>query len=301
MPIVAVRDPITLDSIPIEDAPVRFEDAGIMPADVVALILKDAQDEARLTPHVSPSSINPDTNCRRELFLRRYANYVIDPWKQWAAMEGTLFHRMVAGQAPGWKSEVRVPAEGKIELWPGVEMGGTIDRLRDDGSEIADHKTTKYPWTPKPDAQPRDFARPEEWAIQLNTYRLLVEKARALGLLDVAKPVEELWVWRTYRGSRLDSKTFRKIRVPWMTSEEIWAKCGDFITSLLGWYAEAEAVKAEMTPNTTIYNTLEGKLDEIAGRIPMDGEDKAMFGGKKCTAYCGVNEVCMRIAGRASF
>lgn len=288
MPIRSLIDPKTLQAVPLEEAPDYFERKGLMPAEVIGMILKDEGRPPAGRPFVYPSVADPDVTCRREVLIRQHLPYDLNPIRLWQAKEGTIWHDAFLAQgAPGWEHEVNLPdallvegrapgggnvkvcSDGKprLEVWPGVWMRGRVDRHQN-WDVLADHKTTRY--------AKQDYGLKKDWTVRLNIY------ARMVWMLRGVAP-KELWVWRTYRGVYEPEKAFRRFPVP-LLGEGDMSRLGQFALSLQG-YLE----KAETTDD----------VEALVRSMPMDGEK--MFNGKKCGEYCAVKDVCFRIQGLTMF
>lgn len=296
MPICALSHRAFSSPVPIEEAQEKFEQAGLLPAEVIGLIIEEIDDERR-SGHcgLSPSVMIPSTTCRREQAIKRFVPYVQDPLKIWAAISGRLWHGMLQkAQVPeGWRQEVPLPGpqhegvEGvrrnpggfyELELWPGVWVSGRVDRLGLDsnGLEVCDFKSQRYAKT--------DYGAKPEWALQLTTY------ARMYGKLEKVQVPGRLCVWRLYEGSYDLDRTFRKFNIN-LLGEEVWEGilkvwCQDFVGML------REVENATKTGDLDL-------VDDAIRAIPMEGEVKGMFNGKKCPEYCSCMKECWRIEGRA--
>lgn len=296
MPICALSHRAFPTPVPIEEAQEKFESAGLIPAEVIGLIIEEIDDERR-SGHsgLSPSIMIPTTTCRREQAIKRFVPYVQDPTKIWAAISGRLWHGMLQhAQVPeGWKQELTLPGplhadmEGvrrnagdfyELELWPGVWVSGRVDRVTADGHglEIVDFKSQRYAKS--------DYGAKPEWALQLTTY------ARMYGRLEEVPVPTRLAVWRLYEGSYDQDRTFRKFNVN-LLGEEVWEGvlrtwCQDFVQML---QRVEEAVKSGDL----------NLVDDAIQQIPMEGEVKGIFNGKKCSEYCSCMKECWRIEGRA--
>lgn len=304
MPLEAFLDPAGRRISP-EEAPDYFEEQGIMPADAVTAVRADLQRE-RPWPFTSPSQTNPNQTCRREIVLKRYYPFAVDPRREWAKMEGSYWHGFWEHQdaGPGWRQELWLPGpedvntkgvreylspEGEkaqqLEVYPGIWMRGRVDRVSQDWRTLVDHKTSKWART---DYSTRD-AR-ETWPFTLNLY------ARMLEMLHGTRP-RDLWVWRMYRASPDDNETWAKRKVMAWTDEQWWEKAGEHTTSLVGMLEKAEEIR--------VGEKGEEAMDEHLATIPLDGHVKKMFMNRKgqnmkC-GRCTVKELCFRKAGKVSF
>lgn len=307
MPVVGFRHPQTGETIPLDRAAAIFEDEGVMPADVVQAMIDDIQHGTHARGiRLSPSLLEPNTHCRRQIVGERYVDIVADPYSLWAALEGTLFHwgMVEAGKSiPDWKAGVRLPGSvsdvtksmritdgvAELELFPGIFISGEADRIKDthkaDGMgpafELVDHKTTRYRAKELgPDLLQKNK---DEWAVQVNIYRYLYEDL-------TGRTCSNLFVWRTYRGSYDHTRTFRKFPIALISREALWAQIGEWVTSLRDYLLEADKIQNDRMA-----------LENLVKSIPMDGLDKQMFAGKKCELYCGFKTECFRLAGKVSF
>lgn len=313
MPLRAFLHPQTGEAVDFTAAPAVFETEGLLPAEVTAALIEQESRSHEEHSLVSPSKLSPDTICRREQVIRHFLPYDTNPLVFWDAMEGTLWHQtlVAAGdKVDGYYRELSLPrpedathpavkqVEGvlAVEVWPGIYMRGTVDRLREDLVEMIDHKTQRFPQTAKGGA-PTDFADPDpkgrwkgnrwEWEPQINAYRFIVET-----LMGTAPT--ELWVWRTYRGSRSREHTFRKVPVGVLTRDQLWARVGEFVTDLTARLGEAVAVR-----DSTLARGEDPTpaLEALVRATPMDGYEKRIFNGQKCDHYCACKAKCWELAG----
>ena len=301
MPIRMFLDSAAQERVSPELAAKHFDDSGIMPGEAVQAILEDETREHRTGVHISPSLMNGEKTCRREIVIKRFLPYDQDPLVLWEAVEGTVWHDALGmhDRTKTWLRELSLPGpedEGhpqvrkigsfyQLEVFPGLWMHGTADRVSHDFKVLCDVKTTRYPWTPRPDGTPRDFIADQlaDWVIQINLY------ARMIEILKGVRPSEQ-WAWRIYRGSRSRVHTFRKVAVPILTDETLWSRISDHALSLSHFLQGA----AEQDGEEAVQNY-------IKTNVPMDGEIKRIFRGDKCLKYCSVREVCFKMAGRMDF
>ena len=308
MPLAGFECPSTGDTIDIEAASEYFEDNGIVPAEVIdAIVLADIKSSTlRSGTHLSPSIADPESTCRREVVIKRFLPYFPLPYQSWLADEGTAIHAYLqqAGATIAnnkSKFEVRLPTEEhrnlvdvtrtedgvlEVSILPKIPMSGQIDRvtqLSNGNVDITDYKTKGYPWTYKKDADPVDYSSGEakKAQIQLNFYRFMYEK-----LFGVK--VENLWIWKIYKGSRKRNKTFTKIPVPMMTLHDLAIKASPHLLSL-----------GEMLLNAESLTDKPEKLEKYIASLPMDGEK--MFNGQKCPLYCDGYKICFGLSGKAVF
>ena len=295
MPLTHFICPETNEKISFEDAPTYFDERGIMPAAAVRATLADLDDVRRKGAHLSASMLNPSTTCRREVVMKRFTDYGQTPWAMWDADEGTLYHQILSTWGAGDPLrfyEQRLPPMGRNEtLIPGVPLTGRSDEIytivldpAGKEVEIIDFKTTRFPWKKTKDGKPVDYMRPEEHVPQLNTLRYLFEDSD-----PYKRTVRALWVWRIYKGSYERTATFRKVPIPMVTREALLDIIGEHASSLQGYLNAAEAA--------TTPEELEAAIDAA----PMDGNDKQMFNGTKCSKYCIMYDDCFKRKGLARF
>lgn len=281
MPIRALLCPDTGDEIPLDRAADYFDERGIMPSyEVRAIVAKEGRvrdDPTRLYP----TAMNPDVTCRREVVMKAFDEYVLDPRVLMTAYEGTFNHALMklwGDGDPRRVYEVRVPAEEgtAIELW-GLPISMRIDEI-EDGEVIRDLKTSRY------SRKDNSHFKIDEWAVQLGLYRLGYEKQ------NPGTSIKGLWVWRKYLGSYDHTATYKKFLVPMYGEERLRAKVQEFSVSLRAFLIAAQTVKQDG-----------GDLDETFRQVPMDGYDKQMFGGSKCDKYCVMRDRCFGLAGKTVF
>jgi hypothetical protein len=305
VPIAYFIDPKIGEKVPIEVAVKHFEESGISPGEVIQAIIDDRDDARRTWLHISPSIMNPDNNCRREIVIQRTMDYGMDPLSMWSAYEGTAWHKAfnLFGKAiNGWYREMPLPGpedsdhplvrkverDGQtfyeLQIFDGIWMSGVADRVREDFKVVTDFKSTNYPWTRRKDENPYDFAESQviSYAPQVNLY------ARAVRLLKGVEP-EQRWVWRIYRGSRNHAFTFRKLPIPRIPDDALDTLVREHALSLSG-FLEAAHVADPGAAREAV----------IAG-IPLDGKIKRMYADKKCSMYCPVKDICYKIAGLTVF
>jgi len=279
------------------DAPLYFEEAGIAPAEAIAYYIRSERPgilppspfeqvsveprhgDKSFSPKLSPSSCSPTSTCIREIACSRALPFVSNPSSGWMANEGTaLWTSLKRGGAisPPFEYEVEVPGGGNlVEVVDGWSTRGTVDKLRrdEDGfiEEIQDIKTKKY--------TKGDRGLEDDWRLQLNVYAHIVANA---GLTRDGR-LPKMFVWRVYRGAYDSSRVFRKFFVPPLDRLQLEAKIGPFVR-------ENEAL---------LTKTFESNdLRSAVAALPMYGEIKQLFGGKKCSQYCRVTDVCYDLAGK---
>lgn len=285
-----------------------------MPAEAVRAIIYD--DYEKQDPrYISPSKISPLNQCRREIVIEHYQPFAVDLLKRWEALEGNLWHgmfsRMSAGE--GWMSEVKLPddllSEGRareledegllkecedgklrLQVMPGVWVRGTGDRIRDDFLVYCDHKSKRWPFSRPPGHEPSPKYGPEgqytresvkDWAFQFSTYSKMIEMCT--GVLP-----QEQWAWQVFRGSKNRAHTFRKIPVPLRSAVDMWGEISEWTTQLLKWLDEAHGLG-------------EQALENFIQKIPLDGHDRQLFNGQKCSKYCEAQGCCFALAGMMEF
>jgi hypothetical protein len=306
MPLIGLYCPGCNSDVAFSDAPDHFEECsgGVMAAEAVAaMVQKELSRKATRGddegPHLSPSKFDPLINCRRESYIRKNYGYRLNPFKVWAASEGTLWHKMFANtRLPGWKYEIVLPGPRhedhpnvvkdhrgflKYQLGTGVCYSGAIDKLSDDGKTLVDFKTKNYPWTFKKDQAPSERYT-GEWiastALQLNAYRVMAEDLLAI-------KIEQLFAWRMYRGCRRPESTWKKFEIPYMSKAELVERVADYLLTASTWNARGLACDTET------------EKDAVLEEIPEDGQ--CMFNGKKCPLFCDVERICKTKAGREVF
>lgn len=317
MPLAGFYCTATSKRVSFEEAPAHFEKHSQIPSEVIHAIIKNEAGRDGLHARVSPSKLCPATTCRREVVIKRFVDYWLDPMVVWEATEGTIWHAAFkeAGhvEGDGWEREKRIPTGGPItqgegpltidpndgepvyEVFPGIFMAGTVDKYHLEQGVLEDFKTARYPKTYGKKPPSEDFTEAHgkyvqesvngEWAIQLNTYREMVR-------LKTGVDLKELWVRRIYRGSRDRALTFRRFRVPIVPKERLWEVIGPFVSSLVGYLGQALAAKKSGGEEAVL---------KVVKTVPMDGEIKKMFNNSKCRSYCPVADICLGLEGRTLF
>lgn len=299
------------ENTPTENA-IGKDSLGIIPSEALMLMIDDDEDYRTKHGRLSPSSlddINDPTKCRRDIYLGRFLDYYLNPMDLWEASEGTLLHKMfeIAGshdKTHEYSREIRLPhydgtrvvidpIDNKpcYEIWPGVLMRGTIDACN--GKILKDFKTERYPMVFGKKLPGVDYADGKvggAWAIQTNIYRDMWERA-------TGDEIEHIYVWRFYRGSRERTLTFRKFEVPIVSLDRIWKDVEPFVVSMLGYLKQGTEIEAS---GMTEDQKREAHLI-IAKNIPMDGYEKKIFRGQKCSKYCSQREQCFGLAGMVDF
>ncbi len=314
MPLRNFVCPDTDKIIPLDEAPAYFEEAGIMPAETVLAIIENETSRKDEDPrYLTPSRLNTEVLCRRELAITRFLPYDLNPQLMEEAQEGTLWHKVYKAQGAGddWLHEVRVPfykdspgvggsggnldkmvkgEDGlyRVEVYPGVLLRGTIDRLSLDYKVLIDHKAHKFPFAPPATNKPSPkwevggeyyIQQQEGHSYQLSAYAHIVE-------IITGEEVEQLWVWRKFRGSKNRAYTFRKMPIKKMSRETMWARIKDYIEPLLQHLRNLYEIRDD-----------EKAITEYISNMPMDGHDQGMFNDQKCTKYCAVRPLCFGMEG----
>jgi hypothetical protein len=292
MPLVGFTHPQFPAALPLEDAPEAFESAGICPAAFVRAV-KDAECDPRRGPGagISPSICNPAAGCPREVAIRRYLPYTMNPLRMADRLEGIWWHDGIsrfttATQAP----ELLAPSEQhsahpkvrrnaatgayELEFWPGVWVSARMDLAN---GRLIDYKTQRY--------AKQDYGFKEEWAFQLNFYRWIWCE---LGGGDFS----ELAVWRFYRGCYEAEKAFRRFAAPMLSREALDHALLSYAMELTNALAACEDARLRGG---------QPEVEAVIRTLPMRGKDMAIFGGKKCTLYCDSKDVCFHLAGEVMF
>lgn len=291
MPVKALK---TYDgqTVEIADAARWFEDNGYMPYEAAAAVIKDVFNPKREGIRVSPSMMTPGSTCKREVVIQKTMEYDVELMRLWEAMEGTLFHEALsaAGAGGDWEYEVELPQSEQqgltrwdertqvyeAEIFTGMWTHGTADKVNREWTELHDFKTARFPKLKK-DGTPYDYGVKDEWTIQLNLYRRLMELCRP------ETRVERIWVWRMYKGSWDRRFTFRKLAIPLLDYGLLEDKVRSHYEQLKGSLILADQAVSQ------------AEREQIIRAMAMDGQ--GMFGGKKCSEYCAVNKICFDIQG----
>lgn len=290
-----------------------MDSLGIIPEEVLVAMLDADPEHNSKHARVQPSGANPESSCRREIYLKRFIDYYVDPLILWEALEGTLTHHVLqaGGEDLDGDREIRLPtpeAPGVVEdpvtgtptleVWPGVFMSGRLDYGNQETCVIRDTKTSRYPKVWGKGLPGRDFGeqnigtpnKPGGWTIQLNIYRLLWEKT-------YGKKLKHIYVWRMYRGSQERTLAWRKFEVPIVDSDLIWNAIGNFVLSTIKNLQKG----VEIEESDLDAEAKEKAHQNHAITIPMDGYDKKIFHGQKCPKYCEVKDQCFKLAGLVDF
>ena len=311
MPLRYIIHPLTGEMLIPEEAPGILEEEGVMPAEAVQAVVEDRSGGGPVWPYLSPSYCIPENTCRRKLLMQRTLECDINPMSYEGANEGTAWHDFMEKQPTleGWHKEVWLPDQDgaddshpqvrviehkgrkvrQLEFFPGLWMRTRIDRASPDWSRLYNHKTSRWPKgyydekkgrVPKTDYGDRDARG--SWAVQGNLER------RAVELLRGTK-VEELWVWRKYRGSQILRFSYRKFPVQVWTDDRLWGEIQEFVQGLL--------------PVLQLASETEHEEDflKLAKSLPMDGKDKNMFNGWLCRDGCPFREQCYGLQGFVLF
>lgn len=298
--------PLSGREVPLEEAPHYFEEKAIAPAEATAFFIRSERPgvlppspfegqvsepvhgDKTFSSHLSPSSCMPTTICLREQAIKRALPYSSNSGSGWMANEGTALWTSLkrgGGMPPPYGYELHLPGSyspntDRVEVLPGWATKGTIDRLffdPDTGliTDIFDIKTKR--------PMKNDRGLESEWQIQMNVYARL---CRNLGL-TANNQLPRMWIWRIYRGASDARTVFRKLVVPPLDDLQLEGRIGKFVR-------ESEATLAQVFDGTDDI----AALRQRCAALPMDGEIKQMFGGKKCEKYCSVTDLCYDLAGK---
>lgn len=268
----------------IEEAPAALEAEGILPYEVALRLVSRLNSPRRGDVRVSPSMMDASTTCRREAAIKAFLPYAVDLRTQWSMEEGTLIHQALeeagrTGNTEGVHYEYGLPVDGaggsleEAEIFPGIFVHGTIDKLDLNSKTLTDFKSSRWPRTNKAGA-PIDYGVKQDWIIQTNLYRRLVKVC-----LDV--DIENIFVWRIYSGSYNHNYTFRKFPIPIMPDAALEAAVRPHYESLKSYLTKTKFGAADTRTSIKA--------------IPLDGRN--MFAGKKCSQYCAVRDICDEIEG----
>ena len=293
--------PVSAQEVPLSEAPLYFEDKGIAPAEAVAFYIRSERPgilplspfeylpiepvhgDKTFSSSLSPSSCSPNSVCLREVAISRALPFSSAPASGWMANEGTALWtslKRAGAMSPPYEYEVTVGQPDKIEILKGWFVRGTIDRLRRDEKgkvvEIFDIKTKRFLKT--------DRGLESDWQLQMNCYARLLRNSGQTADGQLPK----MFIWRIYRGAADASTVFRKLFVPPLDDLQLEGRIGNFVRS-------SEAKLAEIFAGTDDLSDLRERVN----RLPMDGEIKQMFNGKKCSKYCRVMDLCYDLAGKS--
>lgn len=292
MPIVGFTHHQFPAVLTLEDAPEAFEQAGICPAAFVRAVIA-AEGDPRRGPGagISPSICSPSAGCPREVCIRRYLPYTMDPLRMADRLEGIWWHEGVAGHhVGGQKPEMLLPNDDhvgfpgvrrnpmtgalELEFWPGVFVSAQVDLAN---GRLVDYKTQRY--------AKQDYGLKEDWTLQVNFYRHLW---LALGGEDF----KELVVWRFYRGCYDANKAFRKFVVPMLTRDALDHALEPYAHDLTAALDQCRVAWASGVADA---------VEQAVKALPMRGKDMGIWGGKKCSFYCDSKDVCFGLAGEVMF
>lgn len=224
----------------------------------------------------------------REIFLKKTLDYIVDPFKQLYAVQGSAAHLLHQGHTNGnLLGEERIfgsHCSGQIDLYGAI--------LDEDSSTLGDYKVTSsyklmralgkykvdvptgevYKSGPRAGLEKtvkewRDggVRHVLDWAIQLNCYRMLLEKE--------GFPVNRLVVQAFCRDQNLMTAKSRGIEQP-----AYFVEINRISDRWLNRYIEAKAKK------------LKKALDK--NELPPPCSARARWKGRKCMEYCEVNSCC---------
>lgn len=313
MPVTGFLCPKCNKSVPIEEAQEHFADVcAVMYHGSVQAIINNLGDERRaLGAGVSASQGSPEATCRRQVVLERFVPYSIDIRMQEDAEEGSNYHSAfhkrgaggvwayetpLPGPADAGKPGVRRNAAGfyEYELWPDVWFSCMVDAHKnwkwiDDLKTARPAKSMRCPkcnyyqsgkiWPPGND----------------NKAQLMLAKvvAERLGY----GPVEQLRIWKYVRGCYEAAERHHPFVImdgsrehPFWSEAQLEQHCREHLSSMASMVRTAEALQGE--PGWMFDAWLKAN-------VPLDGLERNLFNGKKCTMYCSVKDICFQLAGKA--
>jgi len=299
-----------------------IEAEGQMPGEIVALFLPDPSDGPRpIEPVMWPSEVDPSSSCRREIILKRLVGdgLAFDLRRVWERFTGIGLEAGLAAagmetysyqlQVPDGLVEadlvqnrdvlVRLPSSGPDgkPRWAvhspvlGCNLRGRVDRISADGREVIDWKVTGYPGPRK------DWGLNSSWVLQLQVYAHMLRL-----LLGLSAEEQSLQVWRIYRDPYIWKEqecgwrkrkvadmdaAFKRFEVPVWDDDKLEGEIGEHCRSTM----EALEKLVEKPED----------IAEVLADIPLDGEVRRMYGGKKCSTYCDVRDACWTFSGRPIF
>lgn len=258
----------------------------------------NSNDARRQGVHFTPSMAG---GCQREHVISRAVDTWLDPRKAWKMLQGTLWHEVLEKYAPpGWRGEVEIPsarvaeliqagkqdslpsyirprdgAVWEIEVLPGIWVSIKLDLLRDsDPWTIVDYKIKDCPpgWRDKQTGELVYASGPplalfRGYTLQQNIYAHAVKKT--YGLDELPKMV----ICSNYAGMQDPNRNWEFIEVEPL-SEDV--------------------LLSEIKGDVELYKTYARKVavEGIEAARPMPLQGLMMFGGKKCTKYCAVKDIC---------
>jgi hypothetical protein len=302
-----------------DEAPDYYDKHTDVPWSAIALIAKLEKDARRFGLGMSPSGADGETTCIRQLAIKKFLDYLISGISSWQALEGTILHHgfeEIAPPRPGWERELLFPDffvnEGiildsanwqkdplsgslELEMFPGIWMNGKIDLSKHDWTAIADYKTKAWSgWKDRATGKWKIRHYPPDInnRIQINLYR------RAVELCTGINPTE-LIIHRVYRGARDAQQAWKKYRLEVMSNDELEFRIRDHVVRGQDTFQALRQIVID-NPKAT-KEELQELLIEGIREVPMDGLDKQMLRGTKCTLYCDQQPVCFKIAGMVGF
>ena len=273
----------------------------VPPAALLAAITAPEDEARRGGDFLSPSLAG---GCMREQALKRTEAVWVNPLKAWKMSEGTLWHEvMQKNAAPGWLPEVKLPEHfvpngtygpdvttfpldlmgqsanvrrrlgvWELELWPDVWLSGRADAIKDDFTVLHDYKSKDSPVGSKRKGETvarynvGNWPASDDHVLQLNIYALMVKR------LTGVRPT--LAIWQLYKGIQDAALAWRLLPVPFVEEAELRASVeADFVRL-------RDVMRVEDA----------AKRRAAIGWMPLQG--RTMFGGKKCSMYCGVKAAC---------
>jgi hypothetical protein len=327
MPAVCFTKPGEEGVVSFADAPAWYDENTEVPGEAIRLLTQLEGDPRRLGINLSPSGLDAETTCKRQLLLKKFFPYAIDGIAEWQATEGTAWHAAFDSVVPredndDWHREALLPddlldhmgpdawakliKEDKVRLWhytpthsswevqifPGIWVNGRCDKLSKDLSTIEDFKTKAWAgWLDRKTGQHkiRHYPPGDSDGIQLNAYARMVE------VVTGTSP-EKLVIRRMYRGARDAKEAWKKYEIPRWSNDELESRIRPHVEAFVGHAVAMKEIKdrleaADEDPTAALLQYLND--------VPMDGTH--MFNGKKCSLYCTQMPICFAQAGKVRF
>ncbi len=324
------------ESLSFEEAPNYYAEHTEVPAEALHIVTSMEGDPRRRGTNMSPSVCSERTTCIRQLAIKKFVPYLINGISEWQATEGSAWHaafEAVTPEAedeyyrevllpdffevfvpgvekfnpvPTWAGKVNwgnvrlfeyvkdVHESHEIEVFDGIWMNGKVDKLRHDMTRIEDFKTKAWPgWKDRASGQHRvrHYPPSKDAVIQLNLYRRMVE------VMTGVNP-SELVIRQMYRGSRIADQSWKKYDIEVWSNDQLEFEVRPFIEKAVGHFTALKQIEDDALAkgDNPLY-----AIREYINELPLDGQDKHMFNGLKCSTYCTQMPICFEWANVPRF
>jgi hypothetical protein len=328
MPAVGYTKPGEDGSLSFEDAPAWYEQNTEIPAEAIRLVTSLEGDPRRRGTNLSPSNSCGQITCVRQLAIKKFIPYLVSGISEWAATEGTAWHKAFESITPkvedeyhremllpddvldllGFEAWAKHKREGtirlfrytptheswEVRLFDGIWMNGKVDKLKHCFTRIEDFKTKGWPgWKDFKTGQQKVKHRAPgmDAAIQLNLYRRMVE------VITGVNP-QELVIRRMYRGSKIADESWKKYDVEVWSNDELEARIRPHVDHAVKVFSTLKDI--ELAECSAGRDPVPALLDEI-DKLELTGHKKNLFNGTKCPLYCTQMPICFARAGMVRF